>query len=489
MAAYAAAIALSVDTARRLRTSAEEFVVGSYNLLAQLYVRPIDKRLGQVQPFAAFEWCADDALRWESRRERLVRQVRDLSEACDAVCFQEVEFDSDGSPASWLVEAIEAGGMHVACKPTSHDLTRIAERNQRVLDVRRAVGTLIASRVAVRWSAVASSNALLVGLGNGWVVAGVHMDARSEAKRIDTASRVVEIARWFEGPFVKLIAAGDWNAEFKIGSALRALIDDTDPSPAEIEGERVRTRFDGNEDEWQLLVESARESRRKVRIELTRVDTGATRAGYDETKTMTSWALDHILYSQRTVRATRRLATLESDPEALRTGVPNSRHPSDHFPVAAAFTPLAPQDRARSEAANALETELDALLAEEAADRALTTAQMEAACGPLPGKKQRLTPSEVARVRARRRLDAECKARAKERRQAFVDRHRLRHSSKYSTNPVARDWFDTYLLNRQRASPGLRAGTKLAKQAHASRGGVPPGGVTALLEAWLLDEI
>lgn len=487
MAACCAAIASSVDMARRLRSSGEEMVIGSYNLLAQLYVRPIDKRLGQVQPFAAFEWCADDALRWESRREKLARQVRDLSEACDAVCFQEVEFDSDGRPASWLVEAIEAGGMRVACKPTQHDLDRIAKRNERVLDVRRAVGTLIASRVAARWSAVASSNALLVGLGDGWVVAGVHMDARSEAKRLDTASRVVEMATWYEGPLAKLVAAGDWNAEFRKGSALCVLIDDTDPSAAEIEGERIRAGFEGGEDEWRLLLASAQELRRKVRIELARVDTGATRAGFDETKTMTRWALDHILYSQRTVRATRRLETLESDPEALRTGVPNSRHPSDHLPVAAAFIALPQQVGASGETARALEMQLDALLAEEAADRALSTAKMEAACGPLlPGKKKRLTPNEVANMRARRRLDAECKARAVERRQAFVDRHGLSHSPSCPVNPVARDWFDTFLLNWQRTSRDQLAGTKSTKKApQVSRGRVPPGGVAALLDAWV----
>ena len=36
--------------------------VVSYNLLAPLYVRPIDKRTGGIQAFAAFQWAepADD---------------------------------------------------------------------------------------------------------------------------------------------------------------------------------------------------------------------------------------------------------------------------------------------------------------------------------------------------------------------------------------------------------------------------------------------
>merc|ERR1712032_1633644 len=40
----------------------------SINLLAPIYVRPIDSRTGCIQPFAAFEWCQDSDLDWEYRR-------------------------------------------------------------------------------------------------------------------------------------------------------------------------------------------------------------------------------------------------------------------------------------------------------------------------------------------------------------------------------------------------------------------------------------
>ena len=40
----------------------------SYNILAPVYVRPLDQRTGKVQPYAAFEWAepAEEVLEWET---------------------------------------------------------------------------------------------------------------------------------------------------------------------------------------------------------------------------------------------------------------------------------------------------------------------------------------------------------------------------------------------------------------------------------------
>ena len=80
--------------------------VVSYNLLAPLYVRPLDKRTGGVQAFAAFQWAepAEEVLEWSVRRPRLLTELQ----ACraDVICLQEVQFDAGDaggfSLPSWL---------------------------------------------------------------------------------------------------------------------------------------------------------------------------------------------------------------------------------------------------------------------------------------------------------------------------------------------------------------------------------------------------
>ena len=41
-------------------SSSEHLTVASYNLLAEIYVRPYDKRTMGVQPFAAFDWISQE---------------------------------------------------------------------------------------------------------------------------------------------------------------------------------------------------------------------------------------------------------------------------------------------------------------------------------------------------------------------------------------------------------------------------------------------
>ena len=52
------------------------------------YVRPIDKRTGKVQDFAAFGWAepADSVLNWEARNPRLLSEL--FNSDADVLCLQ-----------------------------------------------------------------------------------------------------------------------------------------------------------------------------------------------------------------------------------------------------------------------------------------------------------------------------------------------------------------------------------------------------------------
>jgi hypothetical protein len=125
--------------------------VMSYNLLAPLYVRPVDERTGQVQDFAAFEWAepANEVLAWDKRRPRLLQEL--VSSKADIICLQEVQFETEQSGA-------EAGqGVHVlptwlrlegyeTVIPSQGSLEQLAQRNERVLKSRSAIGNAILYR-------------------------------------------------------------------------------------------------------------------------------------------------------------------------------------------------------------------------------------------------------------------------------------------------------------------------------------------------------
>ena len=88
--------------------------VMSWNLLAPLYVRPVDKRTGEIQEFAAFKWAepADEVLAWEKRWPRLLAELK--AAAADVICLQEVQFEPtpEGGFAlpEWLAPLTLAGG-------------------------------------------------------------------------------------------------------------------------------------------------------------------------------------------------------------------------------------------------------------------------------------------------------------------------------------------------------------------------------------------
>ena len=67
--------------------------VASFNLLAPLYVRPIDQRTGKVQPFASFEWISEEdseaILGNDIRLPKLLKRLQDCDS--DFICVQELQ--------------------------------------------------------------------------------------------------------------------------------------------------------------------------------------------------------------------------------------------------------------------------------------------------------------------------------------------------------------------------------------------------------------
>jgi len=154
--------------------------VASFNLLAPLYIRPIDQRTGKIQPFASFDWISEeDSERILGNDVRLPKLLqRMLSCGSDFICVQELqlereegkEVDSSQSQAQqltmgkrsrkedsdlndnlpmpttqefvlpkWIRPMIQSStsnendGPYKIILPPQTELEKIAERNRRVL--------------------------------------------------------------------------------------------------------------------------------------------------------------------------------------------------------------------------------------------------------------------------------------------------------------------------------------------------------------------
>jgi len=345
----------------------------SYNLLAPSFVRPIDKRLGTVQPWAAFEWAEPSAevLAWDARCPRLQAELK----ACraDIICLQEVEFerqDGAGMESPWVLPAWMRLDGYKAEIPLQKGLEQMAERNRRVLDKDVAIGCALlyrSDRVELVGEGICPAGKIVtivaacfqgrsdspLALLDRTVVVSVHLDATSEDKRVDQLSQCLHSACRLGVKDV--IIAGDMNSEFLAGSCISALLADT-PKPMEQDLIRecksaLRLSSDNGTanlptadqlSQWKQLWEKAALVPKSMRMELSRVPTGATRCAYDHGKTCgpcVSWRLDHIFYTMRTLHLHSAWGTLEDDPRAAESGLPNHTCPSDHLPIAAIFVP------------------------------------------------------------------------------------------------------------------------------------------------------
>lgn len=119
-----------------------QLTVLSYNLLAPLYVRPIDERTGTVQAFAAFPWAEpfDQVLSWDVRRPQLLDLLRDAD--ADLICLQEVQFERMEDGTHVLPEWLRLPGYEYVI-PGQEQLAQMADRNKRVLRSQTAVGNAL----------------------------------------------------------------------------------------------------------------------------------------------------------------------------------------------------------------------------------------------------------------------------------------------------------------------------------------------------------
>ena len=410
-----------------LNAVAHELSVLTYNVLAPLYVRPLDARTGGVQQFAAFGWAepAAERLDWAARQPRLSTELRSC--AADVLMLQEVQFEkaADGTLElpQWLQEVARASGYEARIPP-QRDLREIASRNERVLGTFCAVGNALLwrpSRLEAATAAGGKDATTRVGLAlrgrrdgplaplGPTAFFSVHLDAKSEAQRVGQLEKCLEAARSFGTR--EVIIAGDLNTEALRGSAVATLLGVGEPTPDDLARECASALRLGDaepsDDEgegaaagggtgdgggsgvpteeqmasWSELHRTAATALATSRIALARVPSGATRAAFVPGQTSGpcgSWSLDHVLFSSRTLTPSARWATLEALPDDAAAGLPTVACPSDHLPLGAAFE-IAPAPALDAAGRAAFLASLAALEAAQAAERAALATEQAAA--------------------------------------------------------------------------------------------------------------
>jgi len=448
-----------------LDVDAANLSVLSYNLLAPAFVRTVDARTGEPQAYAAFEWAepASEVLDWDARQPRLLAELQ----ACkaDVLCLQEVQFERDPQNGDifTLPAWLKLDGYN-ARLPAQKYLEQMAERNKRVLNTETAIGNAVlyrTDRLEVVDDDKGQSNTLVAVCLRGLtatplamldptVVFSVHLDAKTEGKRVDQLKKCCSFMRQIgvrEG-----VIAGDMNTECLPGSCVSAFIAGTpEPTEAEMNREcasalRLSTNTDdelqdGAADnvasdaptdvqlqEWKALWHEAASTVRAQRLAFSHVATGATRASYDHGKTCgpcVSWRLDHILYTSRTLLLCNSWAALEADPEAAAKGLPNHTCPSDHLPVAAAFRP-APTPSLNDLQKAALFSKFNELEARQKTEHISLTEQLEQSA-PLPPTDDgtaRMAADDTAQSQTKKNKKANKKERPSPEMIAFIQEQR-----------------------------------------------------------------
>eukprot|EP00746_Dinoflagellata_sp_MGD_P004847 gnl/MRDRNA2_/MRDRNA2_109365_c0_seq1.p1 gnl/MRDRNA2_/MRDRNA2_109365_c0~~gnl/MRDRNA2_/MRDRNA2_109365_c0_seq1.p1 ORF type:complete len:752 (+),score=202.97 gnl/MRDRNA2_/MRDRNA2_109365_c0_seq1:42-2258(+) len=343
--------------------------VYSFNLLAPAYVRPVDKRTGKINPFATFGWIQDGSLDWEVRQPKILEEIRSCQ--ADIIALQEVQFEDIGDGNFGLPSWLQLPG-YAAKIADQETMLKMVERNERVIGNPVPVGCALfykksrlqlahdkdtrdhAGRVAACFTGVKDSD--LAGLGP-LVVISVHQDANSEEVRAKHLVRCLHLVR--EMGARDAVITGDMNSEFLPGSCVRALLHkggseataDQVAMACAMDLRRIQQdekksikgkKSIPTEDqlrEWANLEGSVIKGVEETRVQLSNVPTGPTRSmgphGRYEINFLKK--LDHILYTNRSLRLHSVWSALEADEEAAALGLPCYKCPSDHFPIAAAF--------------------------------------------------------------------------------------------------------------------------------------------------------
>ena len=183
----------------------DDISISSFNLLAPLYIRPIDQRTGEVQPFAAFEWVKDDdLLRNETRLPRLL----DCLQQCDTdfICVQELQLERRSEDHAqfviplWIKPLIPK--KYQVILPPQEQLEKIAERNRRVLLADSAVTNAIFYKPD-RWvknddigdhttTCITAAFHSVDEDAASIVISSIHLDASREEKRCAQIQRCLQ---------------------------------------------------------------------------------------------------------------------------------------------------------------------------------------------------------------------------------------------------------------------------------------------------------
>ncbi|KAL7548643.1 hypothetical protein ACHAWF_011911 [Thalassiosira exigua] len=243
---------------------ANRISVASFNLLAPLYIRPIDQRTGKIQPFASFDWISDDdAERILGNECRLPRLLRSMQECgCDFICVQELQLEREKGDATgegcdskfvlpeWIRPLVESStpSSYGIMVPPQTELEKIAERNRRVLLADFAITNAIFYR-SDTWCPMESKDGegdmnystttcvnqafQSAGVENGVavdpiVITSIHLDACSEERRVQQLQRCLEQSiSCSVTPYIPpCIIAGDYNCELFPGSCINAFLTD-----------------------------------------------------------------------------------------------------------------------------------------------------------------------------------------------------------------------------------------------------------------------
>ena len=524
--------------------------ISSFNLLAPLYIRPIDTRTGKVQPFAAFDWISeedsDEVLGDSARLPKLLKRLQSCGN--DFICVQELQLErkisndssedsqikgararrsrkedcnhSDTNPTNkcsyflpeWIsplvthsslaISSSNDGAVYSVVLPDQSELQKIGERNLRVLRTNAAVTNAIFYR-SDKWKPISSSgsnenangsttNCVIQGFVpvefgdkipntinqfDPLVVVSIHLDARSEEKRVQQLQRCLELCtKYSEMSIPPIVIAGDYNCEQFRGSCVYEFLHKDNgqsthelhhgvPTEQDIKDECAKalrlssmvSPDDVQMKSWNDLRDTTSKFVHDNCFVLRRIDTGTTRVAYnhddevvenaitnatvsverEQKREMEQWHLDHIMYTALTLDPIAKWSTLEDDGYSTKVGLPNVIVPTDHLPIAAAFqmkcSPRLDDDTRTklTTSCNELETrqrlELDSLQSELERTRteleqkhAATNADNEDGSQKTKKAKKKPPPEIIDHIRHSRAANKELKSRHQAERYYFI---------------------------------------------------------------------